>query len=169
MASRPSCFSAVARIVAGDDAGGPLRDWPSRKARFRMSANTARIGTPGTARGEDGLSFVWPVWSAPLPLSGIVALLRHPRVLAGDVATLRALGVMDVLAARRVANGKFMSVSRGSSTCRGDACKKPLGALRGASPRRTARTRKLLDGARSRMDRRGRNIRQETISVDASP
>lgn len=69
--------------------------------------------TPGVMRDANGMCFVWPIWTSPLPRHGIERLLSHPDVLRGRIDRLRALGVSDVLKARRVPNAKFMNVTRG--------------------------------------------------------
>ncbi len=66
----------------------------------------------GAARDAEGWSFVWPIWSQPLSLAGIEALLAHPDLTDGRTAGLEQLGVVEVLGARRIANGKFMNVTR---------------------------------------------------------
>lgn len=72
----------------------------------------------GAIREEGGWSFVWPIWSSPLSLAGIEALLAHPALIEGRSNTLRLMGVSEAFRARRIANGKFMNVTRG----------RPLGA-----------------------------------------
>lgn len=77
----------------------PRLDWPA---------------TPGVSRRR-GLRYVWPIWEAALPLEAIEILLSDRRVHRPDasaLAELSRLGVVDVLGAPRVANGKFMNVGR---------------------------------------------------------
>lgn len=76
------------------------------------SVPALRATTRGVDRGAEGVSFVWPVWSTPLSLSGIESLLSHPALLDGNVALLKSFGVEEIYRARRVSNGKFMNVAR---------------------------------------------------------
>lgn len=81
-----------------------------------LSCSTApgerRVTTVGAARDKDTWGFVWPIWSEPLSLAGIEALLTHPLLADGHSADLGLLGVLEVLRARRIPNGKFMNVTR---------------------------------------------------------
>lgn len=82
---------------------------------FPVSPGIREAGTPGAMRDRTGLSFVWPVWTQPLSLHAIERLMRHPLVSAAAAgAELAQLGVAEVYAARRIANGKFMNVTRAS-------------------------------------------------------
>lgn len=67
-----------------------------------------------SARHDGGgqYSFVWPLWTSPLSLRGIEALLGHRSILEGHIDDVRAYGVAEIMRARRVSNGKFMNVSR---------------------------------------------------------
>jgi len=76
------------------------------------SVPAVRATTRGVERGSEGVSFVWPVWSTPLSLSGIESLLSHPALVDGDVARLKSFGVEEIYRARRISNGKFMNVAR---------------------------------------------------------
>jgi hypothetical protein len=72
-----------------------------------------RLTVPGTRRGgRGGVTFTWPLWRMPLSRHGIDRLVSHPDVLAGDLATLRPLGVVEIMRARRISNGKLISVAR---------------------------------------------------------
>ncbi len=82
---------------------------------FPCMPGLRRLTAPGVARDREGISFIWPVWRPDLSLRAIEALLSHPGVVAGRLEKVRALGVADILRARRVANGKFMNVTRASS------------------------------------------------------
>ena len=70
-----------------------------------------RLMAIAAKRDEEGWSFVWPIWSQPMSRFGIEALLSHPDFLS-EATPLRKLGVFEVFRARRVANGKFMNVTR---------------------------------------------------------
>jgi len=72
----------------------------------------SRSTTRGCLRTREGVSFLWPVWRTPLSRTGIEALLSHPALSRGDVSRLRAFGVEEIYRARRVANGKYMNVTR---------------------------------------------------------
>ncbi len=78
---------------------------------FASSPAVRRARTPGTRGLGESLEYVWPLWSAPLSLHGIEALLSHPDVIAGDLGAVRPLGVLEIMAARRFATGKFMNVA----------------------------------------------------------
>jgi hypothetical protein len=56
--------------------------------------------------------FVWPIWTSPLSLRAIEALLTHPDVLHGRRDRLLPLGVAEVYFAQRFQAGPFMSVAR---------------------------------------------------------
>jgi hypothetical protein len=66
----------------------------------------------GAFRDDEGWGFVWPLWSEPLSRYAIEALLAHPDLMQGEPEALRALGVLEVQRARRIANGKYMNVTR---------------------------------------------------------
>lgn len=72
-----------------------------------------KIITPGTGRDEDdGLCFIWPIWTVPLSLHGIQRLMSHPDVIAGNKTRLLPYGLREILRAKRVPNAKFMNVTR---------------------------------------------------------
>lgn len=66
----------------------------------------------GVMRSREGTFYVWPIWDRPLSLAGIEALLAHPAVVRGQLDRVGALGVREILRAQRIANGKFMNVTR---------------------------------------------------------
>lgn len=68
----------------------------------------------GVLRTGGEVFFVWPLWERPLCRTGIEALLAHPSVLHGDLESVRSLGVLEILRAQRISNGKFMNVTRAS-------------------------------------------------------
>ncbi|MCC6779309.1 MAG: hypothetical protein IT537_22240 [Hyphomicrobiales bacterium] len=72
----------------------------------RMSALGARRGKRG------GWEFLWPIWSEPLSRTAVETLLAHPDLAKDDWRALSKLGVIEVYRARRIANGKFMNVTR---------------------------------------------------------
>lgn len=76
----------------------------------RMRAGRVRASVVAGAFGADGFSVAWPIWREPATLSGIRALLAHPRLREPDA--LGYLGVDHVLIARRISVGKFMNFSR---------------------------------------------------------
>ena len=94
----------------------PTMQGPNRLAAvgftsFIVAPGERQFSATGAIR-SDGWCFIWPVWSKPLSLSGIEALLAHPDVLTGALSRLRVFGVTEIFRARRIANGKFMNVTR---------------------------------------------------------
>lgn len=83
-----------------------LLSFPCAPGSRRLRVASARH------EGAGQYSFVWPLWTVPLDLRGIEALLGHHSVIEGDIDKVRAYGVAEIMRARRVANGKFMNVSR---------------------------------------------------------
>jgi len=80
-----------------------------------------RFAAIGATRLRGGWRFVWPIWSSPLSLAGIEAILVHPMLTRGSAEQLRILGVIEVMEARRIPNAKFMNVSRAlARTMRGE-------------------------------------------------
>jgi hypothetical protein len=73
---------------------------------------TRTVSAVGATRNHEGWAFVWPIWSQPLSRPAIEMLLAHPDLRRADPESLRVLGVRSVLEAHRVANGKFMNVTR---------------------------------------------------------
>ena len=71
-----------------------------------------RFMTRGSGRDDDGTYFVWPVWTQPLSRRSIECLLSHGDLIGGRLDRLAPLGIAEVYQARRIANGKFMNVSR---------------------------------------------------------
>jgi hypothetical protein len=80
---------------------------------FACAPAADRARCPGTRGAGESLEYVWPLWSEPQALHGVEALLSHPDILKGDVAAVRALGVFEIMTARRFASGKFMNVAWG--------------------------------------------------------
>jgi hypothetical protein len=58
------------------------------------------------------MEFVWPIWSAPISLLTVEALLVHPDVIGGSLARVRALGITEIYCCRRVQNQKYLNVAR---------------------------------------------------------
>jgi hypothetical protein len=79
---------------------------------FSTASGGRRIAAIGAVRDDEGWGFRWPIWSQPLSRQGIEAFLVHPDLAAGDLRALHTLGILDIQCARRVANGKFMNVTR---------------------------------------------------------
>lgn len=79
---------------------------------FGCAPRNDQLGVPGVVRERAGLRFVWPLWTVPLSLRGIEALLSHTEILAGRIDAVRAYGVAEIMTARRISNGKFMNVTR---------------------------------------------------------
>jgi hypothetical protein len=79
---------------------------------FTSFPSSRRSQVRGAVRSRTGVNFVWPIWSEPLDRRAIEHLLGHGDVLAGRLGKVRALGIMEIFRARRVANGKFMNVAR---------------------------------------------------------
>lgn len=77
----------------------------------RLAGGKPRLGIVGGKWERDGgFAFSWPIWRAPLGLSGIRALLGHPDI--DKPETRDALGVFECRRARRVSTGKFMNFTR---------------------------------------------------------
>jgi len=72
----------------------------------------SRVMARGSGRDDDGVYFAWPIWTQPLGRRSIEQFLAHPDVLGGRIERLAPLGVQEIYRARRIANGKFMNVSR---------------------------------------------------------
>lgn len=85
---------------------------------FATAPGERNMGVVGASRDNKGWSFVWPIWFAPLSREAVETLLAHPAVANGEHETVAALGVIEVLGARRIANGKFMNVARAAATSR---------------------------------------------------
>ncbi len=66
----------------------------------------------GAIREDGEWFFVWPIWLQPLSRVGVEALLNHPALLHGHRGELHLLGVVEIFRARRIANGKFINVTR---------------------------------------------------------
>ena len=78
---------------------------------FPTVARDGRMRASGTAY-DNGWCFVWPIWTTPLSRGSIEALLNHPDLIGGNLTKIRLLGVAEIFRARRVANGKYMNVTR---------------------------------------------------------
>lgn len=76
----------------------------------RRVGREVRLTVRGGGRASRGFTFTWPIWRSPMSLTGIEALLDHPRL--ADESTRRALGVVEVRQARRISVGKFMNFTR---------------------------------------------------------
>lgn len=72
----------------------------------------ARLLARGSGRDDDGVYFAWPVWTQPLGRRSLESFLSHADLLGGRLDKLAPLGIAEVYRARRIANGKFMNVSR---------------------------------------------------------
>jgi hypothetical protein len=72
----------------------------------------ARLMARGSGRDEEGVYFAWPVWRPPLGRRSIESFLSHADLIGGRLDRLASLGIAEVYRARRIANGKFMNVSR---------------------------------------------------------
>jgi hypothetical protein len=79
---------------------------------FSTAPRAKRMKAVGAARYDREWFFVWPIWLPRLSRIGIEALLAHPDVLNGERSRVELLGVAEIFRARRVANGKFVNVTR---------------------------------------------------------
>jgi len=79
---------------------------------FTAAPALHQIRVVGATRKQGDWFFIWPIWRSRLSRAGIEALLAHPALLKGDRRALAPLGVVDIFQARRIANGKFMNVTR---------------------------------------------------------
>jgi hypothetical protein len=81
---------------------------------FATAPGDRRITAVGAFHDDEGWGFAWPIWSEPLSRCAIEAFLSHPDLMSSEPQALRALGVQEVLYARRISNGKYMNVTRAS-------------------------------------------------------
>ncbi|MBX3467379.1 MAG: hypothetical protein KF878_10855 [Planctomycetes bacterium] len=67
----------------------------------------------GWRRGSDGFELTWPIWDSPLALPTVASLLGLATLgrERPDRSTLRAMGVVEILRARRTLVGKNVFVS----------------------------------------------------------
>jgi hypothetical protein len=79
---------------------------------FSTAPGERDIQAAGAVHENNEWSFVWPMWRPRLSRAGIEALLAHPDLLKGNLSRLQLLGVTEIFRTRRVANGKFMNVTR---------------------------------------------------------
>src|SRR5207249_4743334 len=79
---------------------------------FPAAPGERGLTAAGARRDENGWSFLWPIWSAPLSRGTIESILCHPAIATPALDALRPLGIVDLLRARRISNGKFMNVTR---------------------------------------------------------
>jgi hypothetical protein len=102
----PSRAGAAATVL-GANRLAPIGflSFPALPAERQMQA-------VGALRDGGEWCFAWPIWTSPLSRSGIEALLAHPMLRVDDRGELRRLGVVEIYRARRIANGKFMNVTR---------------------------------------------------------
>ena len=77
----------------------------------RLQSGKAQLTVLGGKRDPNGrFTFGWPIWSEPISLAGIRALLGHPHLDRPE--TRAALGVVERRRARRISTGKFMNFTR---------------------------------------------------------
>ena len=76
----------------------------------RRIGREVRLTVRGGGRMGRDFTFTWPIWRSPMSLTGIEALLDHPRL--AEQSTRRTLGVAEVRQARRISVGKFMNFTR---------------------------------------------------------
>jgi hypothetical protein len=79
---------------------------------FPVAPSQPRQVCAGARQRSGDVEFLWPIWSGPISLHTLESLLVHPDVLSGKLERLQALGVVDVLCARRVRNDKYLNVAR---------------------------------------------------------
>lgn len=79
---------------------------------FSTASRAKRMKALGAVRDDVEWFFVWPIWRPRFSRVAIEALLAHPELLSGERSKLQLLGVVEIFRARRVANGKFMNVTR---------------------------------------------------------
>jgi hypothetical protein len=82
---------------------------------FVIAPRERRAAALGAFHDDEGWSFVWPIWSVPLSRGAIEVLLAHPEVLKGNSELMVKLGVVEILGASRIANGKFMNITRAAT------------------------------------------------------
>jgi hypothetical protein len=79
---------------------------------FCTAPGEYQIKALGTVRDNREWYFVWPIWRSRLSRACVEALLNHPALLDGELNKVRHLGVVEIYRATRVANGKYMNVTR---------------------------------------------------------
>jgi hypothetical protein len=97
---------------------------------FPCMPGARSMTTPGVARDADGVQFMWPVWTVPLSRHAIEKLLTHPDLIALRVGKLRPFGVVEIFRARRIANGKFMNVTRAAPVSERESSPSDVGLRR---------------------------------------
>jgi len=79
---------------------------------FPCFARQRNMKTVATLRSRQRRTFLWPVWTLALTIAGVERLFAHPDLERGRFAALETIGVVEIYAAQRIANGKFMNVTR---------------------------------------------------------
>lgn len=84
---------------------------------FPVFPTSRGLATTAFGRDDDGHHLTWPIWEVPARLAAIRPLLAHPELVASAPrpARLRPHGVVEVVRARRMSAGKFVSFSRGEA------------------------------------------------------
>lgn len=108
-------FGDPSRAGAAPTAHGANRLAAVGFLSFPCVPRSKELRAQGALRMAQGMTFYWPVWTEPLSLNGIERMMSHPALSKGPVP---ALGVAEVYVARRIANGKFMNVTRAAPTPR---------------------------------------------------
>ena len=81
---------------------------------FSCAPGTRGLQTVGFARYDRRMTLTWPIWHPPATLDALRALIRHPELAAPRPSrdTLGPMGVTDLMRARRISVGKYMSFER---------------------------------------------------------
>lgn len=84
---------------------------------FPVHPTPGGLAATGFGRDDDGRRLTWPIWDVKARLAAIRPLLAHPELVATTPrpARLRPHGVVEVVRARRMSVGKFVSFSRGEA------------------------------------------------------
>ncbi len=97
------------RVAHEANAGVKAANWLAAVGFLSFSTvpREGRIAAAGPVY-DGAWNFVGPIWNVPLSR----ACIEAPRRFEGSPRKVRPLGVAGILRARRVANGKYMNVSR---------------------------------------------------------
>ena len=79
---------------------------------FASVPGSDSLETLGFRRDRNDRFVIWPIWSEPASLATIKMLLAHPDVAEGKLDALAPLGVRQVLQAKRISSGKYLSFER---------------------------------------------------------
>jgi hypothetical protein len=81
---------------------------------FSCAPGIRSLETVGFARFDGARALTWPIWYVPASLGTVRALLRHPQLVDDNPSRreLAPLGVAELMRARRISVGKYVSFER---------------------------------------------------------